>query len=241
MSLFQTKVGVAVWVGGWGGGWGDSNDITRKSHKRHDVWYHRNFIVCSTACSGVHHIKHQSSVLLTPCEGNPQVTEGFPHKGSAEIPSGSWRHKEKYHRKSPNRSVFCGNKCTAILNSTPNAYKFVWNSFHNIPYEIDTRCYWCTIYHPTFTHAFDLIWFVLISFFQSSLVVLFGSRLTLFLMITWQILRQNAREVTLKDVDKIDWFLTHYSDVIMGAIASQITSLTIVYSSVYSAADQRKH
>ena len=33
----------------------------------------------------------------------------------------------------------------------------------------------------------------------------------------------------------------HYTDVIMGAIASQITSLTIVYSIVYSDADQRKH
>ena len=33
----------------------------------------------------------------------------------------------------------------------------------------------------------------------------------------------------------------HYSDVIIGAIASQITSLTIVYSTVYSDADQRKH
>ena len=33
----------------------------------------------------------------------------------------------------------------------------------------------------------------------------------------------------------------HYSDVIMGAIASQITSLTIVYSIVYSDTDQRKH
>ena len=33
----------------------------------------------------------------------------------------------------------------------------------------------------------------------------------------------------------------HYNDVIMGAIASQITSLTIVYSTVYSGADQRKH
>ena len=33
----------------------------------------------------------------------------------------------------------------------------------------------------------------------------------------------------------------HYCDVIMGAVASQITSLTIVYSSVYSDADQRKH
>ena len=33
----------------------------------------------------------------------------------------------------------------------------------------------------------------------------------------------------------------HYSDVIMGAIASQIASHTIVYSTVYSDADQRKH
>ena len=33
----------------------------------------------------------------------------------------------------------------------------------------------------------------------------------------------------------------HYGDVIMGAVASQITSLTIVYLTVYSDADQRKH
>ena len=33
----------------------------------------------------------------------------------------------------------------------------------------------------------------------------------------------------------------HYDDVIMGAIASQITSLAIVYSIVYSGADQSKH
>ena len=33
----------------------------------------------------------------------------------------------------------------------------------------------------------------------------------------------------------------HYDDVIMDSIASQITSLTIVYSTVHSGADQRKH
>ena len=33
----------------------------------------------------------------------------------------------------------------------------------------------------------------------------------------------------------------HYSDVIMATMASQITSLTIVYSTAYSGADQRKH
>ena len=34
---------------------------------------------------------------------------------------------------------------------------------------------------------------------------------------------------------------SNYIDVIMSAMASQITSLTIVYSTVYSGADQRKH
>ena len=33
----------------------------------------------------------------------------------------------------------------------------------------------------------------------------------------------------------------HYSYIIMGVMTSQITSLTIVYSTVYSGADQRKH
>ena len=35
--------------------------------------------------------------------------------------------------------------------------------------------------------------------------------------------------------------ISHYNDVIMGAIASQITSLTSVYLTIYSGADQRKH
>ena len=35
--------------------------------------------------------------------------------------------------------------------------------------------------------------------------------------------------------------VSHYNDVIMRAMSSQITSLTIVYSTVYSGPDQRKH
>ena len=34
---------------------------------------------------------------------------------------------------------------------------------------------------------------------------------------------------------------SHYSDIIMSMMASQITSLTIVHSTVYFSADQRKH
>ena len=42
-------------------------------------------------------------------------------------------------------------------------------------------------------------------------------------------------------VTESKWYWYHYSDVIIGAMASQITSLTIVYSTVCSGADQRKH
>ena len=46
------------------------------------------------------------------------------------------------------------------------------------------------------------------------------------------------------DISKI-WSMSshivHYGDVVMGTVASQITNLTIVYSTVYSGADQRKH
>ena len=48
-----------------------------------------------------------------------------------------------------------------------------------------------------------------------------------------------ASEVIWNDMVNIKQ--THCSDVIMGALASQITSLTIVYSIVYSDADQTKH
>ena len=37
------------------------------------------------------------------------------------------------------------------------------------------------------------------------------------------------------------WLLLHYSHVMMSAMASPITSLTTLYSTVYSGSDQRKH
>ena len=42
-------------------------------------------------------------------------------------------------------------------------------------------------------------------------------------------------------VDESSVLLLHYGDIIIGTMASQITSLTIVYSIVYSDVDQRKH
>ena len=55
----------------------------------------------------------------------------------------------------------------------------------------------------------------------------------------------NDRKRYISNVFQIGWDpaqgLQHYTDVIMSAMASQITSLTIVYSTFYSDADQRKH
>ena len=51
---------------------------------------------------------------------------------------------------------------------------------------------------------------------------------------------QKAKNCQRGQISTNFWRL-HYGDVIMGAIASQITSLTIVYSTVYSDADQIKH
>ena len=42
-------------------------------------------------------------------------------------------------------------------------------------------------------------------------------------------------------VNTATFFLSHYDDVIMTMLASQITSLTVVYSIVYSGVNQRKH
>ena len=46
---------------------------------------------------------------------------------------------------------------------------------------------------------------------------------------------------TYREMEHLKLCPKHYNDFIMGVIASQITSLTIVYSIVYSCADQRKN
>ena len=56
-------------------------------------------------------------------------------------------------------------------------------------------------------------------------------QITLLLVIQWCILL----------FELVRSLLLHYSDVKMGKVASEITSPTIVYWTVYSDADQRKH
>ena len=61
--------------------------------------------------------------------------------------------------------------------------------------------------------------------------------------VTVQIIKQvyGKMEKGRKSIDIALELRLHYSDVVMGAMAYQITSLAIVYSTVYSGADQRKH
>ena len=61
---------------------------------------------------------------------------------------------------------------------------------------------------------------------------------------TWQSFIQLELDDQLPDKfgeNKCVFFCKHYDDVIMTTLASQITSLTVVYSIVYSGVDQRKH
>ena len=52
-----------------------------------------------------------------------------------------------------------------------------------------------------------------------------------------------SHNMKLLSKQQIQWtiIISHYGDVIMGTIASQTTSLMIVYSTIYSDADQRKY
>ena len=70
------------------------------------------------------------------------------------------------------------------------------------------------------------------------------------LHVIWEVLLhvefRVKREVRSAAYSVLNWvvfcvLVLHYNDVIMSAIASQITSLAIVYSSVYWDADQRKY
>ena len=61
-----------------------------------------------------------------------------------------------------------------------------------------------------------------------------GTLLCLFIAISLRVVRER---LAIVDASRS----LHYDDVIMSAMASQITSLTIVYSSVYLGEDQRKH
>ena len=51
----------------------------------------------------------------------------------------------------------------------------------------------------------------------------------------------NVTFIAVNQVNVVTFYPLHYGDIIMGSMASQLTSLSIVYPTVYSDTDQRKH
>ena len=85
-------------------------------------------------------------------------------------------------------------------------------------------CMFCLFFNPVPLEALSSLWKVHDVFRWSQAMHTLGHH--------W--FRQNLPRVHENSFE-------NYSDVIMGAMASQVTSLTIVYSTVYLSADQKKH
>ena len=60
-------------------------------------------------------------------------------------------------------------------------------------------------------------------------------------LMLWSQKYTTKRGLYIYDMPRYRIFIIHYIDVIMTTVASQITSLAVVYSSVYLDANQRKH
>ena len=80
----------------------------------------------------------------------------------------------------------------------------------------------------------SILYLLQVSSFELKFILTFLSQCQTFLS-------QCHKEPAKRNVFPCHDLIMHYNDVIKGAMASQITSLTIVYSTVYSDADQRKH
>ena len=100
----------------------------------------------------------------------------------------------------------------------------MWRLFHVLWGKDTVRYQECT-WHP-------------IDNMRSSLV---GSNVCLYVASVIVVLCATSCYIGLCYSEMWQYVWPHYSDVTMGAMASQIASLTIVYSIVYSVENQRKH
>ena len=96
---------------------------------------------------------------------------------------------------------------------------------------------------PVFQTTFsNMLSSVFLKFFSKGSV---GNKSVLVQVITWNWTRNKPLTETImnqfSDQHIHHQVPFHYNDVIMSMMASQITSLTIVYSTIYSGTDQRKH
>ena len=99
--------------------------------------------------------------------------------------------------------------------------------FGSLPKDVEVNCRKIVVDGPDFDISSISDFTMVISFAFSSFMSWYSIRYTV----------SSRTRTALTAIQPRD----HYNDVIMGAMASQITSLTVIYSTVYSGADQRKH
>ena len=109
-------------------------------------------------------------------------------------------------------------------------------------------CYFCyRLFHIWTLARCSYLHLLHVSHFKWTLSYLILSYLILYYPMLSYLSKAPPRFLPNFFVNAPDWWLStqrisaHYNDVIMSMMASQITRLTIVYSTVYSGADQRKH
>ena len=142
---------------------------------------------------------------------------------------------------------------TSLQKMTPDVYE---HTFSGLCFK-KTLLIWCMFcstvlwhYHTTHTKKYAHGSCSIVYHFGSLLLTLSKSPRVASLELKQSYDCPDVREATLKTMNKINiqqesivlfHNAFHYNDVIMSAIASKITSLTIVYSTVYPDAGQRKH
>ena len=68
-----------------------------------------------------------------------------------------------------------------------------------------------------------------------------GSYVIISLCVCHEVIYSSVYKILLVSLTHLPYCRIHYDDVIMTMLASQITSLAVVYSIVYSGVNQRKH
>ena len=124
-----------------------------------------------------------------------------------------------------------------MLNAIIKFEQFLWNEMQS-KNQTTTRVY-NNCYFKKYTRTLNQFKFQ--RAFEYRVPIGFPAISVFHRLINTRILNPGASHRWLRDVEVIFKVYFHYNDVIMGTVASQITSLAIVYSTVDSDTDQRKH
>ena len=196
-------------------------------------------IIYSTVYSDVDQGKHQSSVSLAFVRGIHRWPVNSPHK---------WPVTRKMF---PFDDVIMESTFIKLFHFT------AWEAFHTQKLNNDGH-------NPWHDYMYVILWVVLwpdtqlrwdydsiinkpnarVIYLSNFIESLYFKRFS-----SWEILSRYQMPTCMSSlislytglINTIVSCVHHYCDVIMGPVASQITSLTIVYSTIYSDADQRKH